>query len=164
MLVLLAVIAMTISDILVAGQYTRSEDINAYDYYDDLLDSSTTTEPQTDAPTTTTRTTTTAATRRTTSRPSTVVYYTKANRFANSNKYQTTETSGSSNYPRTRPPTQVHPRTTTPSPAGVNRNVVDLERSENRKDYAQSRIADETEDEKYLSRRYARFLFNQRSG
>jgi hypothetical protein len=152
------VITLVISDILVAGQYTQSDDSNAYDYYDDFVDSSTTVEPSTDAPTTISSTTTT--TRRTTTRPSTVVYYTKPNRFINYNKYQTTDSASSVQRPRPQP----SPRTTTPSPAGINRNAVDLDRSENRKDYAQSRIAEETEDEKYLSRRYARFLFNQRTG
>lgn len=143
-------------------------DDHLYDYYDDY-DSSTTEEPPaTDSPTTIPPTTTTAATTTsTTTRPfigrrltrpsSGVIYYNQ--RQNTYNKYPAVEADQINEAARTR-------ISSTSSPAGINRNLIDLERSENRKNYAQSRAAEDTdtEDDRSFSRRYARFLFNQRTG
>lgn len=142
-----------------------------YDYYDDY-DGSTTADPTatdfpiTNPPTTTTTTTTTTTRpfigRRLTRPSSGVVYY---NRRVNTyNKDPVTESVLVQDYQQ--PRVRITSTSSTQSPAGINRNVVDLERSENRKNYAQSRAAEDTEseDDRAFSRRYARFLFNQRTG
>jgi hypothetical protein len=151
-LIICAIFALNISHTFVASKLTQSDN-DTYDYYDDY-DGSTTTETVTEAPTTTTTTPKPRTSYRRTTRPAGVVYYSKPFRFSSStttNQYELP--------PRTR-------ATTTQSSAGINRNAIDLERSENRKDYAQSRVAEdsETDEEKFLSRRYARFLFLQRVG
>jgi len=142
-------------------------DDHLYDYYDDYEGSTTADSAATDFPTTnpptTTRTTTTTARafvgRRVTRPLSGVVHYNR--RFNTYNENSVTE-----KYQGYQQPTTQITSTSTQSPAGINRNTIDLERSENRKNYAQSRVAEdtETEDDKSFSRRYARFLFNQRTG
>lgn len=179
-------LAVTINHILVASQFTSS-DSETYEYYDDFDDYSTTTEYPTQPPTPRTTTTTTTTTtyrspffNRRTSRP-TIQFYNKPLHFSNPynnnqnihqvdhQQFQPIETTTYQPLQQTTQVTTQRPRTTranSVSPAGANRNaIVDLERSENRKNYAQSRIADDTEeDEKFLSRRYARFLFMRRVG
>lgn len=154
----------------VTGQYNANEPdqladrrvdtvTQEYEYYDDLVDSSTTqvgitTEiPTTTTPTTTTTTTTVRSTiRRTNLRPS--LYKKKFNRKQFDDNY--TDSSDVNAYVQ-------KSRQSQQQQLPINRNAVhELDRAENRRDITEERSDDSNDN--YFSRRYARFLFRQRSG
>lgn len=148
------------------GQYNSYDDLNEVpnqrrnddgvterelEYYE-LDDVSTTEVAQTTVPATTTTTTTTTST--TTARPA-ALRTTRRSTFRAKNKFATNQLSDSFNDASE----NLYVQKSRPIATALTRNAVD--RAENRKE---DRSSSDDDAGNYFSRRYARFLFRQRSG